>query len=248
MYSGPEIRPAPGASAGSSKSVIAIIASIACIGLLLFLIAATIILALIPIYVSNRSTAPNTAAFRSKLITLKIDPSNANDRRGKRETSDLTDFIGGTVGSEDLPKFETALMSAVPSKTVNSVEVSDVSIANEETGTGRKRRLSKRAIRAVVIIRFYIIFVRSCFYQCQLTRGPGLRGALRGFSFLPFTNLRIIKNGLLFGRLPRLDFISITYISLILPGSSSESPGTAPPTLAPPSNTTTTPMVTPSMG
>ncbi len=81
--------------------------------------------------------------------------------------------------------------------------------------------LSKRASypkqAIVIVIRFFIIYYSTCFYHCQLDKGPILRSILQSMSLTTFDfyGLRIYKYGLFFQIAQRIKCIQIIYVSLI---------------------------------
>jgi len=82
--------------------------------------------------------------------------------------------------------------------------------------------LSKRAKRysdnpIVLVCEFYIIFISSCFYACQLNTGPTLRSTLYDLSLstFVFTDVAIYKNDVFYGSAPRIQGIRVAYVSEI---------------------------------
>ncbi|CAF4277733.1 unnamed protein product, partial [Rotaria sordida] len=91
----------PNSGSVAARTVGPAIGALCCGACFLFLIAATIILALIPVYTPTKTATLNPNARKSQDITATIDFDGASSGRRKRQAvppSNLTSYVGGKFG------------------------------------------------------------------------------------------------------------------------------------------------------
>jgi len=228
------------------------------LGLCIILIAATIVLALIPIYIQSKASPLNPNTLTSKDVTLMTEveqnPTTVVGRR-KRAINDLASIVGCTFGPAGLTTAETLLGSDLPQDIIERVTVSSVSIVYKNDKRKKRFALSKRQTTDTIlmVMIFRIVYRSVCFYSCQLKNAARVQETLYAVkpNTILFINTPLLKNGVFFGYAPRIEAVSIDYVSLILPSVGSASlgssdQGTTPATLT--SSTSTATTVTPLIG
>lgn len=159
MYSGPNIAQPSG---GAARTTLPVLGAIICGGLLLLLLAATIVLALIPIYVPQKTATLNPNS-KSSLVTnyLNID-GGARRRRENDESKNLGNHVGSKFDENShsmvKTKFKKVLLQS--NKVIDILELLCV-VANIDAKK-RRHAFAKRQTKTVIVCSFYIQFVSSC--------------------------------------------------------------------------------------
>jgi hypothetical protein len=229
MYSGPNVAQ-PGS--GAAKTALPVIGAILCGGLLLFLLAATVVLALIPIYISTKTLTPS-ASTKSKALSLYINAGGASSGR-RRDTADgsqLSTYVGGSVDSSGSSQIKTKLFNLCSSN--DNVQDIDTPVCTVVSVTGRKRRLSlkKRQSSTVLLCITAITYKTKCrSTTCQAKVGPILENLLVAgvtSTAFDFTNIGILKtDGSTWVTITRLIFSGFFRRPSIKPGGGSDNPTT----------------------
>lgn len=173
------------------KSTYAIIATFGCIACTLFLIAATIVLALIPIYTSQKEVTVDQNGRQSKLadLTVAIDNSTTNTTAatGRRRRSALgneTAYENATVSDSSLSDLKSKFFPYIQNHVKDLVIVSASIIPKTNTLTRRESE-SKRDDSGVLALRifFYVIFKDDCSRKCQLLKAAAAKSAFQNVNF-----------------------------------------------------------------
>ncbi|CAF5035268.1 unnamed protein product [Rotaria sp. Silwood1] len=246
MYSPPD------RSSAAGKTALPIIGAICCGALLLLLLAATIVLALIPIYTPTKSAALRSGATRSSPVTMYLNAGSTSNGRRKRQTSGnsgLLNCIGGKFAPSANKMVEDGLRRACRSnKKFSNVEVSSTEVSAESTSRRKRFSLVKRqSARFVLKVICFFYFVATCGYQCQSNFGPAIAALVKANapSSMSLTNVQVLNSsGSQCALIAFLSILEVLAISRIGPGSASFAALPARPiaviSTATPSTTTTT--------
>ncbi|CAF2892691.1 unnamed protein product [Rotaria sp. Silwood2] len=175
---------APSSGGSAAKTSLPVIGTICCGALLLFLLAATIVLALIPIYTATKSAALNSNALKSNEITMYLQSSSINSGRRRRQSSPISALIncmGGTFGPSGIAMLESGIHRACSSnKKFADVTVSSVTVAAEGNSRRKRFSLTKRQDgKFMFVVKLFIYFTKTCaLYQCQVSNGALLKSLL----------------------------------------------------------------------
>lgn len=250
MYSAPAITPVQ--AAPKKNAILFSVAGIVCLAISIFLVAATIVLALIPIYTADRSTAADESRFTSKQATLYI-PITGSSSSGRRRRQD-TDALDTYVGNEAGPKLKTSTASAMKQKmdtsTVEDVLIDKMVLAYKDDDRRKRWALTKRAARdKVFVVYFRIKYRKTKSVQALIAAAANIKQRIiQAFSSNPnITSVDFYIGGNAQNVAIVITFSAPTYISEIVPGSASVVIGTNPTTGRPTrviGNVTTTPATT----
>ncbi|CAF4595259.1 unnamed protein product, partial [Rotaria socialis] len=217
----------------------------------LFLIAATIVLSLIPLFVESPSAQRSTASAKSSPVTMQMNTGITVNSRRKRDsnssTSNLQDHIGDKFGPDGITQFNGQLGPLLAGLSPNFGGLSDVSITvGVSYSTKRRRAIKKRAIGYIVlIIEFIVVFSPKCTGRCQTDTGNSIRTLLPSkvtVNTVVLTNIILVdKSGQSAGAIVVIHVLEVLYISPITPVVISEhKPTHAPPTVVTLISTTAT--------
>ncbi|CAM4982627.1 unnamed protein product [Rotaria socialis] len=189
----------------------------------LFLIAATIVLSLIPLFVESPSAQRSIASEQSSPVIMQMNTGITVNSRRKRDSnsssSDLQDHIGDKFGPDGIAQFIDQLGPLLAGISPNFGGLSDVSITiGVSYSTKRRRAIKKRAIGYIVlIIEFIVVFNRKCTGKCQTDTGNSIRTLLPGkvtVNTVVLTNIILVdKSGQSVGVIVVIRVLEILYIS-----------------------------------
>ncbi|CAF4180778.1 unnamed protein product, partial [Rotaria magnacalcarata] len=174
----------PAQSSSMVKAGLPVPIVICCIAFILFLIAATIVLSLIPIYVTPAPVQINIASTKSSPVTMQMNTGIVLNARRKRDSnsssSDLQNHIGEKFGQAGIAQFKGQLDPLLAGVTTNSDGLSGISVTIGVSYNRKKRgAIKKRAIGYIIlIIEFTVIFKPKCIGKCQTDTGNSIRTLL----------------------------------------------------------------------
>ncbi|CAM4970781.1 unnamed protein product [Rotaria socialis] len=217
----------------------------------LFLIAATIVLSLIPLFVESPSAQRSTASAKSSPVTMHMNTGITVNSRRKRDSnsssSNLQDHIGDKFGPDGITQFNDQLGPLLAEISPNFGGLSDVSITiGVSYSTKRRRAIKKRAIGYIaLIVECTVEFNRKCTGKCQTDTGNSIRALLPGkvtVNTVVLTNIILVdKSGQPVGAIVVIPVLEVLYISPITPVVTSKHKTThAPPTVFTQISTTST--------
>jgi len=228
--------------------------AVLCLGLILFLIAAAIILALIPVYLQNRSKAATTLQSNPAKLTFLLATSTQSGRR-KRSFGykGFEGLNGAQLNQAGLNTMATRLLSYAPRSKISSITVESATVAFQQTCPGKRKRrysISKRQTNfcPILIVEFITEYQFDCLYNCQVVVGPVVQK-----SFISITSFPSLVGGALVLGGTSTVFESINFqevyscdpIVPVLHGNTAAPALVTLPTVIP---TTTTVSVTPAVG
>ncbi|CAF0838065.1 unnamed protein product [Adineta steineri] len=187
---------APPAAAANRRSGLAAsgpLLAICCLGFILFLIAATIVLALIPVYLSTRGS---TSSSNTKNYVMTMTPPGS----GKRDSSSIPE---GSIDSTTITNINNAVNSNMgfESGTTNGVSgtASTVPTSRRRRGFGLQRER-----RASIVKLFFIFFFNK--HHCDKCGNKGWQNGVKPFIIRVFVNIYITgTNTLVFS-----DYVTFT--------------------------------------
>lgn len=240
MFSGPAVTPVQ-AGAAQKKTLFYSVAGLACIGISLFLIVTTVVVALIPIYIADRSTAYSRE--QSKDVTVVVEIDRAQSGRRRRQTDELDSYIGSEAGPSLKSRLTQKVKSQMDSKLVSDVLVTQMTLAYKDDGRRKRQLLTKRAARRRVLymkFRFYYQFGITLLQK--INGGAKIRDKINTTFSTNFTldKVDFYYNGVLIVLPVAIQLYQPTYIGLIVPESSSITVETSPTTGRPTITTSTT--------
>jgi len=242
MYAAPVGLPGPGVNKSAATALPLV--AIACLGVLGFLVAAAIILALIPIYVPNTSKQATLKQSQTSKITFLV--ANSPTKR-QTYTRGVEDLYGATMTSSGLTTIGSRLLAVMGrSKVSNCIVKSALLSYQSDCGTGRKKRFSiakRQTYCPILIVEYYVLYQFDCFFECQVAAEPTLRNSLLGIgtSFAPLTNVGFILPDGSSGFRNSLNFQEVYAVDPIVPVHTGVTINAAEATLVtvgPPSTTT----------
>jgi len=187
-----------------------IIASVLCLGLLLFLIAATIVLALIPLYINKRTTELNGVTRQSAPVTLVTEADVDADN--------VSSLTGGQFGDQGNQAVRTSLLNTLRSPAVKDVQVVSTTISSISKKKKRFSLSKRERARVRITIVFIIIFSDLCQPECQRKVANTLAAALtRGAATFSFTNIEIFRDGRSIGTLRSIVILLVVSLTNIGP-------------------------------
>lgn len=238
-----------------ARGTVPVIAAVCCGATLLLLLAATIVLALIPLYIPQKTLS--RASTRSSQVTTLIPLASTGRRR--QAGSSLDSAVGGTVSDDaqlaDMKdKVKQTLKESKDVKDIDSLQADIVSVA-----TSRRRRLaiSKRATgKTYLRLRYIIIFADNIVSPAKKSESGGSIKKIfetnqNVLTIFVFDNLVITVNGQKVGFKVKADGLPI--VSAIKgdddKGASSDSglPATIPPTVSTSTGASTAPTSAPTV-
>jgi hypothetical protein len=171
----------------AAKTSLPVIGAICCGALLLFLLAATIVLALIPIYIPQKTAALRSSATRSNKGAIILNTGKSTGRRKRQDgQSPCANATGATAQSATVTQVQiqlSAIASNGNSKT-DSVTVIDIIVIQFTSGN------------IGLQIDIYVNFKKSCDKHCQNSAGPANTNTFKNMlpSQLPLTNMVFTKS------------------------------------------------------
>lgn len=249
MYSAPAVTPVL-AGAAPKKALFYSVAGILCICISLFLIIATIVVALIPIYISDRSTSVDQSPS-SKDVTIVIPIDRISSRR-RRQSDELDSYIGSEAGPSLKGQVKNILKSRMDSTLIADVNVTQMTLAYKDDGQRKRRSLTKRATRIrVLYMKCVFVYQIGKSLKEKLAAAENIRSRIDTTFSTNFTlrNIDFYRGGVLQVLITAIQLYRPTFIGLIVPETSSVTVGSSPttgrPTLTTTVNTTTAPVTTP---
>ncbi|CAF0781465.1 unnamed protein product [Rotaria sordida] len=180
MYVEPDASGAPAAN-----TALPVIGAMSCGTLLLFILAATIVLALIPVYVPEKSALLSSSLTASNEFTMYLPVDSAATGRRRRQQSAASNPL---------------MLSSVQSNgNVQSVTVSIVDVTVDDTSRRRRFSFSKRQNNLIIMLRVTCVlqFKPKCGFRCQNTNGDLIAALLQSNlpSRLSLINIPILNSG-----------------------------------------------------
>lgn len=149
------------ADRGAARTSLPIIAAFTCGGIILLALASTIVLALIPIYLPDRSVASDSLTSNEFTVYGNIDSTGGTSKRDATLVTDPGNLIGATVtDSSSVSSLKTLLKSMLASLSA----VSDITDPSCQilipASSGRRRRglQNRRGITYVLGCTIRVIF------------------------------------------------------------------------------------------
>ncbi|CAF4042746.1 unnamed protein product [Rotaria sp. Silwood1] len=234
----------PGNSGAVAKTALPVIGAICCGALLLFLLAATIVLALIPVYTPTKTATLSSTATRSNPITIYMNTGSTNSGRRKRQSSGLLNCVGGTFAPSANKMVESGLRKACQSSNkFSDVQVTSTQVSTESARRKRFSLVKRQSAKFVLIVTCFFYFVSTCGYQCQLNFGPVIAALVKAnaASSMSLTNVQVLNSsGAQCAFLGFLSILGVLDMSSIGPGSASVAALAARPVVIISTATTTT--------
>ncbi|CAF3756560.1 unnamed protein product [Rotaria socialis] len=202
-----------------------------CVAVVLFLIATTVVLSLIPIYLLPKTAQRSTASKRSNEITMYLNTGvDINSRRKRYDVSQyksVNEGLGYKFGSDGEAMVNSLIEPLLQQITsnANGATISEVTIAS--LNTRRKRHtLTKRASRvAILIVKFYVNFQDQCTSNCQSDTCAKIQRTLPSKVTNDNAVLRNIPlvdgRGNFYGVIADISVLEVLYLSSISPAVSS---------------------------
>lgn len=243
MYSAPAVTPVR-AGAAQKNALFYSVAGVACIIIVVFLTIALIVVALIPIYISDRSTKVDETLSKEVSIVVPIDRISS---RRRRQSDELDNYIGSVAGPSIIARLEKLIKAQMDSTIISRFTITQLILAYKDDGRRKRRSLTKRAAR----IRVFFIKCRFGYQlgrsnQDRINAGASIRDRInRTFdSNITFTNVDFYRGGVLVVLTSGIRLYRPTYVGEIVPETSSNTVGSTPTTghstLTTTSTTTTT--------
>jgi len=217
--------PPPTDRSSAAKSAYAIVATFGCLACALFLIVATIVLALIPVYTSTSSATINTDSFSTKSADMVLALDDSSTRRRSLSANE-TAYTGAIAGAEGLSAVKSRFRSYIL-QYADDIVIEKAQIIQKTTTLQRRRRLSKRADLDGIALRivYRIIFPRTCGFSCQLRNCASLKSFWEKTDFstitLPAFFLTLSDGSI---KTVTLKFGKTKKIGDLIPGTSSATP------------------------
>jgi hypothetical protein len=151
----------PPPDSGAAKTTLPVIAAIICGALILMLFAATIVLALIPIYLPKKTLTANTTSSSTGNITLYLNAGNA---RRKRANAAPSSVINGTVtDSTGISTVKTKILAvATQVSCIAGMNTPSISFAYGSSNRRRRHSSSRRSSVTQLIIIFALYYQPYC--------------------------------------------------------------------------------------
>jgi hypothetical protein len=202
MYAAPNVAQSSGSST-IAKTSLPVFAAICCGSILLLLLAATIVLALIPIYLPKKTLTTSTKASQSAPVTMSLPTGQTINAKRKRQSSGstLSPYVGCTLNAASTAAFGSSLLGVIQQGTSNAQSTNNltVTVGTTPASSHRKRSLSRqkrRIYNIILIVRFIIIFIPSCGPTCQTSSGSKTQVALQTrvtTTTFPLSNVGLIS-------------------------------------------------------
>ncbi|CAF1254593.1 unnamed protein product [Rotaria sordida] len=233
----------------AARTAVPVAATIACLACLLFLLAVTIVLALIPVYIPTKTATLSPDTRKSNDVTMYLNAGSTSSGRRKRQTTQwntLIRSVGGKFGSYGNTLVENGIRKVLQGrKEFGSVTVSSVLVTVESSGRKKRLSLTKRQANTVFVLKalFNIIFDNTCGYACQLNAGPTFKSLLQNNlpSALSLTNVPIIdSSGGTTATISSIPITGVLYLTNIYPRSYPFAAPAARPTVSITTATTST--------
>ncbi|UJR31735.1 hypothetical protein I4U23_019215 [Adineta vaga] len=207
-----------------------------CLGLILFTIALTIVMALIPTYLPSKADGLSRTNYTSMIAQMQAESGTAVGR--KRQSSvDLNNYIGGEFGSSGREQVRQIIRQYLNSPSVKDVTILSVGIANRADSKKKRMALDRdvRQLSTIIYdIKMIFTFDNTCPYFCQTKAGATLQQILYNISpsAFVFNNVEIFRDGSSIGSISQQRFSRISFVSSILSSFSPFQPGAGPVTRA----------------
>ncbi|CAF1534535.1 unnamed protein product, partial [Rotaria sordida] len=199
-------------------------ATITCLACLLFILAATIVLALIPVYTPTKTAKLNPNAKESNWNRMYLavgDTAVGGRKRQALPTKTLRNYVGGIFGPYGNTLVENGIRKVLRvRRQFEDVTVSSVIVTSEANGREKRLSLAKRQLNSTVVlaVKFVIFFANTCDYGCQLNVGHIFKSLLENNlpSALFLINVPILnKNGELIATISSIPIIGVLSITNI---------------------------------
>lgn len=197
--------------ATAATSSLAIVGAFACLACTLLLIAATIVLALIPVFISERQVSVDADRTKSNQVEVVANIDGNSEDPAKRALNDT--FLGCSVDSNGTLVIRNFFLKYLPTTIVSGLTINNVTIGTRDSGSGY-------ALRILLVI----LYKPSCLYACQIKNSGTLRSRFQNLNDTgsSFGKLTLLKDGKVFRRLSIIAFAT-ALVSNILPAVISSS-------------------------
>ncbi|CAF1075201.1 unnamed protein product [Adineta ricciae] len=207
-----------------------------CLGLILFAIALTVVIALIPTYLPDKGDGISKVNATSMESWLHAQAATTTS--GKRAAADSLDtYVGCQFGASGREQVRQVLRQCLVSPLAKDVTVTSVNIAYT-AGSKKKRSALGRDARASDVLSYVIGMIFSydsdCLYGCQTKIGNNIQSCLYNLppGNFAFNDVPLLRDGVLVYTASRLRTLRIAFVSAILSSLSPFRPGSGPATRA----------------
>ena len=222
---------APPTDRGAAKTSLPVIAAVICGGVILLLLASTIVLALIPIYIPQK-TVPAASRLSNEITQLnQIAAVGGRRRRENNSTTDPLSLIGFSLtDSTSVAGVKKVYLGIIVGYQYVSGMTDPVCQIVIPASSGRKRQaFSKRQSNIYALsCAFKLIFSRAMSDGEKNTRGPAIENVFKqGFQAgkVTWPKLTFTKNGILIDFKPiHIGFFACSTIGA--PGSKNDNKNT----------------------
>ncbi|CAF3242675.1 unnamed protein product [Rotaria socialis] len=214
------VRPASNANVGLSGAL-----ATCCAIFVLFAIAATIVLSLIPLYVPTKIAERSIAATQSGPVTMQLNTGISVGSRRKRYDPSLLievdEAIGYKFGSNSVQSIQIQIENMFIDVTNDAQSITIIEVTITAINTKRKRHTIQKRAGAVAVVQllFYVNFKSTCSDSCINKAGALLEVALPSrvkTDSIILNNVTIIDDdGKEFGIISSIPIIDLAYLSFI---------------------------------
>ncbi|CAF1203900.1 unnamed protein product [Rotaria magnacalcarata] len=200
-----------------------------CVAFVLFLIAAAVVLALIPIYLPSKTAQRSIASTRSNEITMHLNTGVGINSRRKRYDASQYKTVGqglgykfGSTGEAMVDSQIEPLLQQITGNT-KGLTISEVRVGASNTRRKRHPLMKRASGVAVLIVKFYINFQDRCTDKCQSDTCAKIQSTLPSKVTKDNVVLRNVPltddSGTFYGVIDNVAVVEVLYLSSIVPAS-----------------------------
>ncbi|CAF3496833.1 unnamed protein product [Rotaria socialis] len=223
----------------NNQSKTTIFSFIISVPVLFAVIIAIVALSVIPVYLPAKSVTLNSNTRQSNEITIYLNTGIPVTERRKRQavaSSSIGNCIGCKIPPSNLSPIEKKLNDIM--KQNNNARTASVTSGTVQAVSQQERSLSPKfqSLSVILVVKFHIVYEQRCSYSCQVRTGPQVRTAIEtdlSLSNFNLTNVPLYTSTEEFwGILDSIPIVGVSYVSPIVPASTSSSLIAAPATVS----------------